>query len=939
MTKFKFILINILFLLSVSQTAYASQAIYPIYALTDANTLYGVVNGIAALMNSTMFKDAFVCFGLLGFFCIIIFTAVQGNYKRMVFYLFGISLFISMALNVQVSVQVVSELTGETYEVNNVPGILAVPASWMSILGHDGAKLIDQAYASVGGMKSNLTLTGGTPFSISNQLMEDATNYQIKDSYLHASMIHFVVDCVVPAMANGSLTMTQLINSNNIWGLFTPSILNPSLMTINFGTDEAPIPAGNVLTCPESYEAINQILPKAQEKMIASLSKNMMAGLSASLFQDSLEYNVKGTLYNPKPGDYLQQAAILNLLKGPVHEYMADKSQSAILMQSLAVSQAVAATESSWITTAEVFAKTMGYIYSALQMLVFAISPILMLFVVFPGAGMVLAKRYFTLLAWFPMTFIMLAICNDLILSWTHNELSTIFNNYNGLVQGSQALITAKAVKMQAVGAFFVSVTPLISFGIVAGLQMPITSILSHSGALTFGSQAGDKSATGNESLDQQSYNNTSANKFNTTTNMDMGAAPIELSLAGGNSLLKGNFGGESALLNGAPDMLSQQTQTYTQHSQTTGTTYSTDQGGTLSNDSGFYDSAGVGQHAANSVGTSISGGMNFNKSVASIGKAIKGAAMTAGIALPLAAIDSAATGLAYAKEMTDKAYQAGLAGDQSAKQQYQQQSESFMNQSIHALKQHWDEADWKTKAAIGGAGLVISAGIIAAYGSGVGEVATVAGIAGASSTGGIAAAEGSAALGGLALSEVATTEGIAAGVGSGLTQAAGKAAKGGIIGGIIGGLTNGFNAGITERKDGSYDTRLNTDFGSRSSYSGQSRDSYGTSRRLDEQTNVSTSETSSSSFQLPSQHLNNALGMVNAVPQHSSIERAANKYRSDHYQIEQSSDALQHKIQALKQQTRDFHTEAKKELADHSGINQLSETSLQKNAKDRTVD
>ncbi len=66
MTKVKFILIHIFLLFSMVQNVHASQAVYPIYALTDANTLYGIVNGIAALMNSVMFKDALICFGLLG---------------------------------------------------------------------------------------------------------------------------------------------------------------------------------------------------------------------------------------------------------------------------------------------------------------------------------------------------------------------------------------------------------------------------------------------------------------------------------------------------------------------------------------------------------------------------------------------------------------------------------------------------------------------------------------------------------------------------------------------------------------------------------------------------------------------------------------------------------------------------------------------------------
>ena len=268
MTKVKFILMNVFISLIMVQSAHAAQSIYPIYALTDANTLYGVINGIAALMNSMMFKDALICFGLLGLLFIIIFTAVQGTYKRLAYYLFGMSIFVSMALNAQVSVQIVSELSGETYEVNNVPGILAVPASWMSILGHDGAKIIDQAYASVGGMKSNLTLTGGTPFSISNQLMEDATTYHIKD--LQAMTDPYQKQEELNKSPIGNSTWKYLSGMTKQQKIFIMSLIGTTVRT--------PIQSGNQTDLKQ--------IPVSPSMTTDDLAKLFMFGASSTINQN-----------------------------------------------------------------------------------------------------------------------------------------------------------------------------------------------------------------------------------------------------------------------------------------------------------------------------------------------------------------------------------------------------------------------------------------------------------------------------------------------------------------------------------------------------------------------------------------------------------------------------------------------------------------------------
>lgn len=943
---------SVILVLLLPASALAETA-WPIYALSNADTLYGVLNGMAALMSSRSFANALIIFGLMGFFWAIVLAAMHRNYTRLIIYLLTVTVFIQFALKQQVNVEVISQTDGKTYAVSHVPTLIALPASWMSTLGFEGARSVDAAYATVAGMSPDLTLTSGKPFSISNQLLQDASHYRLQDVYLRASLIHFIADCGVPMLAQGSLSLTDLLGSHNVWSLFNTTSLNPALETVDYGNEKQPVPQGRVMTCLQAYQAINSRLSAAQNQMIKQLSPELGAGVAAELFQSVLAYHASNHLYSPSPGDYLQQAALLDLLNGPVQRYLASSTHSAALMQHLAVEQATRATELNWQTTAEVFARTFGYLYTVVQLLVYAVAPILCLLAVFPGAMRTLGKRYVMLLAWFPLTFMMLAISNDLIVSWTHNEVGNVFGQFGGLAQHSQALITEKAAKLQAVGAYIVSLVPLLAWAILEGGQYAISQIITHSGAQTFGHQAGLVAASGNMSLDSQQYHSVSANKFSTTQQVDIGAVPVSSQISGGDTLNRAHFGGASVSRNSLPDMMQFSDSIQSQSSEGVGETSQVDRSGSVADGSGLSDQANVSESLANTTETRLGGGLNL--SAANIdGKALKAAGQRSaeavmaaakkwGVPMTAAMAGSIGMGMANAEAASELSVQAQQQGKIDEADEYRQLSQHMMQDVLKPLKY----ADYK--------GVVIG-GLVAA--GAVGLLASGVGVLGAAAEG---IAEGAAAaMTGESLAIAATEEGIAAAeMEAGMAEEVGEAAQGVKVAeeaaasqgskagkwlkkGALGGFLNGVSGQLNQSYSGSHNTRLDDNYSANHHLNADKRDSYSDSQKTDQHQQVSTSTSRHHSYSMPDAQYYRQLNMVG---EDAGVKQSMSPIHKAQQQIQQAdatkqitADELKAQIDRIRGRADTWGDAARKSIKQRSGINQLPKSDQQKKAGDYRV-
>ena len=541
---------------------------WTLYAFGNGDIIAGIMLGLQSLVKSDVFVNLINLMLLIGFAWFILLHIGSGRLilSSTVHYVLFTAILLRILFGLTISIGLIDSVNPE-YDlvVTEIPFLIGAPACFLSTIGHIVAAKLDEAYSQHASLPLSLTLTGGAdraasgaPFNIVAQMLMDGAQYSIQDPFLKNSLTYFIVDCVTPLINNGYLSSSQLLSSDNLWGLLDASHINPAIMTVYYHSDDSSF-LGSVKTCRQAYELLNRDLQIAKPNFVTQWSKDITTGAAASLFQTVLTYTARQAQYAATPASYLQQAALLSILQGPSLSLMAMQTNSPLLMQRLSTEQAIRSAQTNWTTTAAVFQATFGYLYAALQVLVYAMAPIAMVLMVLPGLRILIMRRYLQLLAWFPVTLILLAVTNDILLYWSKQTLGQVWRSHGGLSVIGAPFISAKAANMTSVGAWLITLVPMIAWGLVAGFNLTMTALLNTTGIQALGSSAATQAVTGNIALDNQSYDNLNANKFSTTMKTDIGALPVTSYGSGSNIIEEDNLGGLSVLKNGISDMHAKQ--------------------------------------------------------------------------------------------------------------------------------------------------------------------------------------------------------------------------------------------------------------------------------------------------------------------------------------------------------------------------------------------
>ena len=662
---------------------------WTLYTFGNGDIIAGILFGLQSLVKSKIFVNLINLMMLMGFGSLILSHITEGKLllTSTVKYFLLTAILLRMLFGLTISVGLIDSVNPQHDQViSDVPFLMGAPASFLSGFGHIVAAQLDEAYSQHAGLPLSLTMTGGNregasgaPFSIVAQMLMDGAHYSIEDPSLKDSLTHFMVDCVTPLIGSGYLSTHQLLTSDNLWGLLEVSHINPAIMTVYYDHNE-PSFLGLVVTCRHGYELLNRDLQVEKPNFVSKWGQDITTGAAASLFQTVLTYTARESHYAPTPASYLQQAAMLSIFQGPSLNLMAMQSHSPLLMQRLSMQQAIQSAQTSWTTTAAIFQATFGYLYAALQVLVYAMAPMVMALMVFPGLRVLIMKRYLQLLAWFPVTLILLAVTNDILVYWSAQTLSQVWRDHSGLSMVGAPFVSARAANMAAVGAWLMTLVPMIAWGLVAGFNIAMNNLLNSVGTQTLASSAATQMVTGNVALNNQAYDNLTANKFSSLMKTDIGAMPTSSYGAGTSINEEDNLGGLSVLKNSSHAMHSKQVTRQTIRTQYAADSQSATDQKSLSHTAESSESASASAEAINRTTSRLHAGIK--------GGAIAGAA-SAYLQKVLAdknyhAVDNATVG-----QVADDIQTATLASadaDDAQEKGDSQQAEGFVQKSKAAL-------------------------------------------------------------------------------------------------------------------------------------------------------------------------------------------------------------------------------------------------------------
>lgn len=579
---------------------------WDLYVFGNAYVVKEIFEGITLLMTGegSGFKTLLLFMATLGFLALAVGAGFDPskNLMKMFTYII-VAWFVSyssttLTANVVITDTLVDKYTD--YRLTGVPAIVVLPAALTSQVGVTFTKYIETYFGTV--MPPSFTISGGGQFNLFNRMIQESSQYAFTNQQLKKTISAYTSNCVVPAIALKKFTGTD-VNGKQVTGIdaLTKSqnyvealgtanmnaIMTPYYFEYNsenLGLVERALKGMSVvdgisLSGPDGREAATNGLmmscASAYELMKADMEKNAQALLTANaeawaktgvqvplegVFKDMLaraavgQTDTRGALSTPN-GFILQQAA-LNTMSGSFREAALQTGNSE-MMQATALAQAEQNQKSGWVAGFQVFNNMTGYVFTVLQVFIYALTPIIVVSMLIPGLGRTLVTNYLQILIWLTLWNPMLAIVNFIITLFGSSGFSAAITTH-GLTMESKGLIVERANDLIIAAQFLGTMVPLLAWGIVKG-AMAFTEFIQHGVGSAMAASAGAAAASGNLSMNNLGMDSVKMGDYSTRTSSAVGFQPVSAGAGAGSLDVAHDLGGTTTKVNSSPVNLSTQ--------------------------------------------------------------------------------------------------------------------------------------------------------------------------------------------------------------------------------------------------------------------------------------------------------------------------------------------------------------------------------------------
>lgn len=506
---------------------FQGKNVWTVYAFGNAQAVSDAFRALSNFASSGTFQSLVSMIAVMG----VLAVGAAGGFnpgmaKRFIGYVVGVFLVCYIFFGVSnggpivVNVEVIDSVDATWKAPVTVPAVVGIPASIISTAGFRMTEAIEASFA----MPPELKMSKGAPFNLATAMLADARQARITDPNLSSSLAYYVQDCFTIGVAQGALQANKLITSTNF--LNDIHFANKSVMVNTLLSEPKGEP--DIVDCDKAWNLINTAVT-AQGGTSAEFLKDASAW-SKTPAMSVVNSAADATAHWASNGgtndgaSMVKQSAILSAFRGSYSQAAIQTGNSEFLT-GLAMSQATEAQRTSWITGAEVFNKTMGYIFAVLQVFVYAITPLVLCAALIPGLGLALLKNFMQILLWLAIWQPMLAIVNFIIISMQQAELGGILSNGGqyGFTLANMGIISEKTANLRAAATFVGTMVPALAWAMVKG-SVDFSRVIGAAVGENFAQGAANTMTTGNYSLNQASMDSFTANKHSLASSSAMGA-------------------------------------------------------------------------------------------------------------------------------------------------------------------------------------------------------------------------------------------------------------------------------------------------------------------------------------------------------------------------------------------------------------------------------
>lgn len=467
---------------------------YEVYSYWNIEELKGVFNAVAALMNSSDFLGLLKVLTLVMILSLALVVLVgRGRMEEFWKWVIAVAMF-HMALLVPKSNVILVDRTGTqpTQVVSNVPIGLAAFAHSISKIGD----WLTRSYETVFSLPNDLQFqTNGMMFG--QRVQRELREMKPATMAWKSDFIAFWRECIIPEMyPGGTINFDQLVRENDAFAYLNGKT-NPALyVTLSTG----------FFNCPNAYNDLNN-------RLINTEAPTALGDYAKTLYPNDANAMTKASNGILASSQYMfgiatsaltqvKQAIVANSMLDAECAVQAQAGNTAGAMTCVSEAQGARATNTTYQALAKIAESSMPKLKSAIELVQYAIAPIILLIAVAAGHyAMNVLKTYVMSLFWIQLWPPLYAVVHY-IMSVKAQALADATQGIAGSVK-YLVWVQQASVSDQAVAGMLVMAIPAIAAALVKGGEVGLQAVAGMVSPPRTAEKTAEQIAAGNLSMGQ----------------------------------------------------------------------------------------------------------------------------------------------------------------------------------------------------------------------------------------------------------------------------------------------------------------------------------------------------------------------------------------------------------------------------------------------------
>lgn len=483
------------------------------YAYWNGAQMRDLFEALVSITSRGTYAEMAALFFLIGIVIVLAVGATRHEGRPAIAYFACAVLFWCVSVVPRVSVSVVDVRTEAAYTVDNVPLGIGFFGSLASRTGYWMAELYEGAFAPVE-VASFMKFGAVYPERVL-EVLQSVGPITVEGIAATKAVLE---GCVVPEILTDEVKAAGLVKSVDLWkDVSAAGWVNPARL--------AAMPSGKVLRCPEAMAEADEVLrtielPAVKAKLGARLAPDHAspsAVIASAIPQaEALLLNLSRTM-----DATLKHSLMRTAIPAAVESRAAATDGPLGAAVTLSRAQGNLASEINYRTMAKIAQEALPKIRNALEFVVFATFPVVVLIALVAGSAMgAIVRSYLTLLVTIELWPALSSVVNYLMIACDAHPFGAIASQFGGDTLQAVSLIRETGATSQAIAGALMCAVPVIAYALVragdmavgqlvGGITAPAASAASSQGAAL----AAGNISQGNVQTATVHSNTTTANK------------------------------------------------------------------------------------------------------------------------------------------------------------------------------------------------------------------------------------------------------------------------------------------------------------------------------------------------------------------------------------------------------------------------------------------